>query len=67
MPNLWDLSTSEKIRILMLRNKTKTDTLAKKLKMWPQGLNYDLRKNSWNIRKLKLVADFYKIKISDLV
>ena len=65
--NLWELSTSEKIRILMLRNETKTATIAKKLKTWPQSFNYDLRKNTWTIKKLKVIADFYKIKIVDLV
>lgn len=64
---LWDLSTSEKIRILMLRKKTKTATIADKLNTWPQSFNYDLRNNAWTIRKLKTIADFFKVKVSDLV
>ena len=71
MLKFQELTTSERIRVLMMRNKgeerTGVNALAKLLKSTPQAINYNLRNSNWTLKKLTLIAKHYKVKVADLV
>jgi transcriptional regulator with XRE-family HTH domain len=64
---MQDLSTSEKIRILMLRKKMNLDEIAKLVNLTDRTVSSRLHDNKWKLESLKKLATHFKVTVKDLV
>ena len=62
-----ELTTSERVKILMGRKKITIPHLASQLGITPQALSWTIRNNRWKTERMKVVAKCLGVKLSSLM
>jgi transcriptional regulator with XRE-family HTH domain len=62
-----NLTTSERVKILMNRKGVTLNHLASHLGITPQALSWTIRNNRWKIERMKVVAKCLGVKLSSLM
>jgi hypothetical protein len=59
-------STGQKIRHYLLLNNTNASDLANHFGITRQGISYKIENDVWTFKEIQRLADYLKIKITDL-